>query len=246
MKNPIIILLIVSIGVSCTPKVSSTLLDNTYDALSENENVYVFEQDDSLFSDLKKVGELKIGDSGFSTNCGYDIVLEKAKETARKSGANVVKITEVKNPGFASTCYRIKGILYRAINNEILIEMEKHFALLNESRLPEDADYSILYFYRPRNSYGSLIGYKVKNEQKEEIGRVRNGEKFEFKTKEFGPQFFYGKTESLDSLTINVKRGQEYFIRCGIKTGFAVGVPVLTLMENSKGIREYEAMDTDK
>ncbi|MFC0682960.1 hypothetical protein ACFFGH_34460, partial [Lysobacter korlensis] len=64
-----------------------------------------------------------------------------------------------------------------------------------------------------------------------------------FKTRDFGEHKFWGKTESQDSVVINVKKGQEYFIRCGIKMGVAVGKPEMYLIENHIGIKEYEEIE---
>ena len=54
-------------------------------------------------------------------------------------------------------------------------------------------------------------------------------QRFKYKIKDFGKHKFWGKTESQDSVVINIEKGQEYFVRCGIKMGVAVGKPEMHL-----------------
>lgn len=44
------------------------------------------------------VGTLKVGDTGFTTDCGYNKIIHDAKIQARKFGGNIVQITELKRP----------------------------------------------------------------------------------------------------------------------------------------------------
>lgn len=240
----VVLFLIILIGIACTPKITSNLIEKDLDPIPEDAEIYILqEEDDEIYYNLKFVGELKIGDSGFSTKCGYDIVLEKARLTARKSGANIIRITEIKKPGFASSCYRIKGKMYRSMDEQALNSISALYEETNKSRLPADADYAVVYFYRIKSSQGALIGYKIRNEEDEIIGRVRNGEKFEYRTKEFGPYEFTAKTENPTKITIDIEQGQEYFVSCGIKPGVLVGMPTLSLIENSLGMKEYESIE---
>ena len=236
------LLLVLCIALSsCSPKIKSNLVTNNAQPLDSNTEVLIIKQQETIPEKSVLVGDLKIGDTGFSTDCGYTKVVEDAKETARKSGANLIFLTEVKEPNFGSSCYRIKAKMYRNLDAEVLADLSKKAFEANKSRLPADADYAVIYFYRPKSSYGSLIGYKVKlDEEGEIIGRVRNGEKFEYKTQDFGKHTFWGETESKTSVILDVKPGQEYFVRCGITMGVAVGKPEMYLIENETGIKEYE------
>jgi hypothetical protein len=38
---------------------------------------------------------------------------------------------------------------------------------------------------------------------------------------------------------INIQKGEEYYVRCGIKMGVLMGRPEIYLIENSKGRKEY-------
>ena len=47
-----------------------------------------------------------------------------------------------------------------------------------------------LYILSTKNFTGSMIGFKVRLDDETVIGRVRNGEKFEYKIKGFGKHEF--------------------------------------------------------
>jgi hypothetical protein len=134
-----------------------------------------------------------------------------------------------------STCYRLRAKIYRNTDADVLAQLDDK----NRSRLSEDADYAVVYFYRPSIDHGGMLGYKVNVENDSVIGRMRNGEKFEYRTKKFGKRQFYGQIETHEEVIIDVQKGQEYYVRCGIKTGNFVGRPELTRVENYIGRKEF-------
>jgi hypothetical protein len=243
MKKDILLpLLILLILQSCSPKIRTNLSNTNFQSLEPNSKILILTEDETVPENSNFVGELKIGDTGFSSDCGYTKVMEEAKKEAMKSGANLIQLIEVIEPNFGSTCYRIKAKLYRNLNPDALSQIYEKRNLENESRLPQDANYAIVYFYRPKSDLGSLIGYKIKMNNDIEIGRCRNGEKFEYKITEFGKYEFWAKTESKASVIIDVQKGQEYFVRCGLNMGVAVGRPEMYLIDNKVGISEYESI----
>lgn len=243
MKKKILLLLLLLIVLkSCSPKIRTQLANNNYTPLPEKTKVFVIEMNEKIPEGSDFIGDLKIGDSGFSTDCGYTKVIDEAKKTAQNSGANLVYITEIKKPNFGSTCYRIKAKLFRNINADVIANFTKKMHLKNQSRLPANSDYALVHFYRPKNYMGSLIGYKVRMNNDSIIGRVRNGEKFTHKITKFGRYEFWGVTESKTSVILNIAKGQEYFVRCGVNLGFVVGKPEMYLVENNLGISEYESL----
>ena len=48
----------------------------------------------------------------------------------------------------------------------------------------------------------------------------------------------WGKTESRSSITVDVKAGQEHFVKGGLSLGFMVGRPNFTLIDNLIGLEE--------
>jgi len=244
MKKEILLtLLILLILQSCSPKIRTNLSNTNFQSLHPDSDILILTENEVVPENSNFIGDLKIGDSGFSSDCGYTKVMDEAKKEAIKSGANLIKLTEVIKPNFGSTCYRINAKLYRNLNPEALTQVSERRNLENKSRLPLDVNYAIVYFYRPKSDLGSLIGYKIKMDNDIEIGRCRNGEKFVYKITEFGKHEFWGKTESKASVIIDVQKGQEYFVRCGVNMGVAVGRPEMYLIDNNVGISEYQSIE---
>jgi hypothetical protein len=235
--------LIAILLVGCSTSISTKLVNKNFQKLEDSSQVIVLDTNEELPANSELIGDLKIGDSGFTTDCGYDKVIADATNAAKNSGANIVKITEVKKPStFGSTCYRIKAKLYRNLDAESLSVLAQKRSLKNKSRLPENADYAVIYFYRPSNGAGSLLGYKIKDVNDSVVGRLRNGEKFAYKTKKFGLQTFYGALETKEEVKINVVKGNEYFVRCAVNMGIVLGRPEINLTENFVGMKEYDLM----
>lgn len=239
----IVILLLGMLVVACAPKIRSKLIDTKFSALAEDSEVVILQSDENLPQNSDLVGEFKVGDSGLTLDCGYLTMIENAKSNARKSGANIIQISELKSPNLGSTCYRLKGNMYRNLNENSLNDLVATYKEKNKSRLPADSDFAVVHFYRPKSYVGAAIGYKIRLDDETEIGRVRNGEKFQFKTSNFGKHTFWAKTESRDSVVIDVQKGQEYFVRCGITMGVAVGKPEILLTENYIGQKEFNDME---
>ncbi len=99
---------------SCAPLVR-TNLDNKLEVfpMEENTKVFIIHNADSIPDQSKLVGDIDIDDAGFTTNCKRKAIIQLAKKEARKVGANIIYLTEIRTPNIWSTCYRIKGLLYR-------------------------------------------------------------------------------------------------------------------------------------
>ncbi|KUJ63612.1 hypothetical protein AR687_00035 [Flavobacteriaceae bacterium CRH] len=235
--------LIAILLVGCSTSISTKITNKNFQKLEENNPIIVLDKEDELPNNSELIGDVKIGDSGFTTDCGYDKVIADVTKEAKNAGANIVKIIELKKPSaFGSTCYRIKARLYRNLNAESLSTVVQNRNLKNKSRLPENSDYAVIYFYRPTGGTGALLGYKIKDANDSIVGRLRNGEKFAFKTKKFGEQTFYGVLETKEEVKINVEKGKEYFVRCAVTMGVAIGRPEITRIENYVAMKEYDSM----
>lgn len=97
---------------SCSPKIGSTITSKQ-PPLSDRAFVLVLQEQDNFTNDGIEIGTIKSGDNGLSNNCSYFEVLDKLKLLARQSGANVIKITEQKNPDNWSSCVRLKATIYK-------------------------------------------------------------------------------------------------------------------------------------
>ncbi|SHI32559.1 hypothetical protein [Flavobacterium terrae] len=228
---------------SCSTSISTKLVNKSFEKLNDVSKIVVLEENEELPINSEFVGDVKIGDSGFTTDCDYNKVISDAKNEAQKAGANLVKVIKLKKPtALGSTCYRLKAKMYRNLNDDQLLTLINKRQEKNKSRLPADADYALIHFYRPVLGSGALLYYSIKDNNDSVVGKLENGRKFVYKTKKFGDQTFYARLETKEEIKINVEKGKEYFVRCAIKMGVAVGRPVLDVVENHKGIEEFNSL----
>jgi hypothetical protein len=218
---------------SCAPKVS-TIISKSYSAQNKNEEVRIYGLQDPVPGNSEELGVVRIGDNGFSTNCGWDDVIIIAKNEARKVGGNAIKITEHYPPSaFGSSCDRITAKILKVKNfedNTTLVKADS--ALLN-------ADYALLHVYR-NSSIGALISYDL-HLGDTVICRVYNKSKETIKIKKAGLMTLWARTEVKEELPINIKFGNEYYIRCGVTMGAFVGHPKIDLVDNQSGKAEFQS-----
>jgi hypothetical protein len=98
--------------VGCGASIKSSFTEQLKPLTIENKVAFL-DLENKLPENAKKIGEAKFGDSGFSTDCDFNTNLINARNLARVNGANIVKVTEKKEPNFfGSSCYRIKVDFY--------------------------------------------------------------------------------------------------------------------------------------
>lgn len=230
--------------ISCASSISTKLASKNHQKLSKNEQLFVLEKSEKIPANSEYIGEVKVGDTGFSQDCGYNQVISDIRISAREAGANIIQVIEIKKPDFfVSSCYRIKAKIYRNLDPETIAGLLNKGDSKNKSRLPADSDYAVIHFYRPSSGAGAFLGYKIKDANDSIVGRLRFGEKFAYKTKKFGLQSFFGALETKEEVKIDVKKGQEYFVRCGVNMGIVLGRPEINLIENYIGVKEYDEME---
>ena len=225
---------------SCSPKISSSI-QKTYDPLDYRQEVRVFGVDEEAPADGEKLGSIKIGDTGFSTNCNYDIVIEKAKEEARKVGGNAFKITSHTLPDFVSQCHRITADVYRVEN------IEKYAAQSNTTELDQallDEGCAIINVYRS-GGQGFLVSYDLYLGDSI-ICRVSNNFCESIKIDKRGMNTLWAKTESKEEVPINIESGKVYYVRCSIGVGVLVGRPRIEIVDSANGKREFETIQNKK
>lgn len=216
---------------SCNPKIS-TSISKKYPPLDYKQEVIVIGLNQAEPEKSEVLGQVKIGDSGFSTNCDYSIVLDKAKLEARKAGGNAIKLIEHKLPSLmGSSCHRITAKILRIDN------IENHTP--NVEEVLTDVDYAILNVYRYGGA-GSLVSYDL-NLGDSIICRVRNNFKTTLYIKKDGLNTLWAKTEAKTEVPINIKLGRTYYLRCGVSMGAFVGHPRLELVDTKTGKAEFES-----
>lgn len=235
MKRLLIGLFLVSVF-GCSPKVSTNLI-KTFSPLDFNEEVIVLGIEEETPPMATELGTVKIGDTGFSTNCGWDVVIHRAKMEARKAGGNVLKLTEHIPPSaMGSSCDRIKATILKVESTAELLEREQNFS----SFIDTTWNYAKFYVYRP-GGLGSFIGYDVYLGDSI-ICRVTNSSKYEIEVTQSGLTTLWAKTESMAEVPVDIEFGREYYLRCSVGMGVMVGRPQLQLVDRKQGKLEYDSI----
>jgi hypothetical protein len=227
---------VVLFGVACSPKVATTI-SKSYPVLDYKLEVIVIGLTDEIPRSAEEIGTIKIGDTGFSTNCGWDVVIEKAKIEARKAGGNALKIIEHKLPSaMGSSCDRITAKILRIDSPDDLMKLQ-----IGQTSLPDTTwGHAKLFVFRP-SGYGSLVGYDLYLGDSL-LCRVKSNTKIEVKLSQKGPNILWAKTESKEEVPITIEHGREYYLKCGMGMGVFVGRPKLELVERNQGNMMYNAL----
>ena len=234
--------LIALIYFGCSSSVHTTLTSPARSPLPENAEIMVLQTYQKQPDSCIKIGTLHVGDNGFSADCGYNKVMEQAKAEVRKAGGNILNIEEFHEPDGFSTCYRISAdILYRPNLNILLAKVNSIQDSITKAKFNGAKNYAILNVYRPQNYTGSLIGYNI-HVNDSVICRAKNNSRNEVKIYKEGKTTIWAQTEAEDSVIVNVKFGEEYFLKCGIRMGALVGEPILILMDKQTGRFELEGI----
>ncbi len=219
---------------SCNPKISTSLV-KSYPPIDYRQEIVVIGLNDTVPDSSETLGVVKIGDTGFSTNCGYDIVINIAKLEARKAGGNAIKITEHIPPSImGSSCHRITAKIIKIKN------IESYKPDKDEGQeILKDVDYAILNVYR-YNGAGALLNYDLYLGDSV-ICRVKNNFKTTLHIKKDGLNTLWARTETKAEVPINIQFGKAYYLRCGVTIGFFVGHPHIELINWKTGTIEFDS-----
>lgn len=228
--------LIAILLIACSPKVT-TKLAKTLPPIDFKEEITIISIADDAPTSAIEIGTVKIGDTGFSTNCGWDIGIEKAKIEARKAGGNVLKIVEHTPPNFSSSCDRFTARILKVENPDDLKKIKESNAVAIDSTW----NYAKLFVYRPSGA-GFLVGYDLYLGDSV-ICRVKSNSKQELKIFKKGMNTLWAKTEAKTELPIDIEFGREYYLKCSIGMGIMVGRPELHLVDRMQGKLEFNSLD---
>lgn len=218
----------------CSPKIISSIT-SAHTPLANDAEVLLLEMDAPMPDNAEVLGQIKIGDTGFTTKNGnYAAVLNIAKDVARKAGGNVVKITEHKSPDMLSSMHRIKADILRVEDLSVLSDDSSDLVV---SAHP---DYAVIYFYRETGA-GAFVGYDVYVGDTK-VYRSRPNTSAEVKLYEEGDIEVWAKTEAKEVLPLTVKKGCDYYIRTSVSAGIVIGHPRIEIMSSEDGREEYESV----
>ena len=105
MKKLLAILLL-TFAVSCSPSVK-TVNYGTAGQTASMCKLDVYSEGLTISETYKVLGEISVRDTGFSVNCGVDVVLNKIKTAACDSGADAIQLFNVIQPSWSgSLCFQ--------------------------------------------------------------------------------------------------------------------------------------------
>lgn len=227
--NNFFLLLIIVFG-ACTPKITNNIINSNVEELSQNETIYVFDLNEDIPENAILIGNTKIDGRGLPENCTYEKVIYQAKQEAKNSNANIVKLTKLKSPNFIKSCYGIEADLYQM---DSIIEF---------SNLPDTANYSLIHFIRPDSYFGGLVNFNIRDDQGKMIVKLKNNSKFTHKVTSFGMNVFWVPNVGDTSIEINVVKGQEYYVNCKMIQTYLGNDKVMDLVRNKKGKKMFDSI----
>lgn len=234
MKHLFITIWTIIILAGCSPKITSSLT-SARPPLSKDVEVTILDADDPVPEKAEVLGQIKIGDTGFTTKNGnYAAILNIAMDYARQAGGNVVKITEHKSPDLFSSIHRIKANILRVDDLSVLS------GEMSDMEVSTHPDYAVIYFYRESGA-GALVSYDVYVGDTK-VYRSKPDTKAEVKLYEDGDVEVWAKTESKEVLPLTVKKGMDYYIRTSVSPGIMIGRPDLEILSSEAGRVEYESI----
>lgn len=120
IKNTFLLLLPILLA-GCSPQVTTHLIKK-YPVSVYPQQVVVYQRGDklpdSVHSSVEVIGELFIGDTGFTVDCGYDKMISLAKEETSKNGGDAFAIVTYIVPSiWGSSCHQIEGLMFYQNDN---------------------------------------------------------------------------------------------------------------------------------
>ena len=189
----------------------------------------------------KKVGKIRVGNNATRTHCDYEATITEAKTKARAMGGNLVKITKLVAPAFISKCYSIEADVYYAdplpVYDPIGRKTETY-------PLPAKPYYALLYIYRLADTVAFAAPYSLHHNDSV-ICTVKSRSRDSIKVYQEGPLTLWARAKN-EQVTIDVRFGSVYYIRCGLKQGEIRMHPYLEVVEYAIGEKEYGRMAKGK
>ncbi len=150
MKQLIFLIAIVLTFSSCSHRVIRSGYDTT-NKNTQSEQIVIKKQIIVPDSVAAKVGNIRIGDSGFSTSCNEADALQILAKEAQLANANLIIITKEQRPDAISSCYRCTADFYKyksPFYHSLYSTDEKYQEIYVDSRVIVDK----------KNQAGMIIG----------------------------------------------------------------------------------------
>ena len=85
-----------------------------FEPIPKGEKIHLLENERLLPENAIFIGNMQFEEEKKAAECGYLLVLELAKETARAVGANIVLLTGVEEVKSDEVCHHIKAKMYKS------------------------------------------------------------------------------------------------------------------------------------
>lgn len=182
----------------------------------------------------QKIGSIKAGNNATAVHCDYEAVVAEIKEKARAMGGNLVKITGFVAPVFISKCYKIEADVYHT----------DHLPVYNLKQQGETVDTmlqdkAVIYIYRLKDTIAFAPAYEVHLNDNSSVYHARSNSRYVTSVDKEGEIILWTKMGKRTELKIIVRKGEQYYIRCGLIAGDLRKQPVLEVMDKKTGAAEY-------
>ena len=251
MRIRIIFLYILFTG--CSPRYKMTIENSIKGNINANHEILVLDNNSNITIDTNSlIAEIKGPYQKTFTpkketlkGCGYSEIIRDLKEKSQQLGTNIIDIFELKKPNGISNCYKIKAKLYRNIDDKLVDSIKSYNSSKNISKLDKNANFALIHLYRPKCFYGTIVKFDILMDNNAFITKLSNGQKISFKIFDFGVHTFSGINQKnhKKEISIEAKKGQEYYLRCGVDIGRDYGVPQFSLIDNLTGLSELEKVN---
>ena len=112
MKHIIYLFLLIFLFSNCSHRITRIGYDKNKSSVQDCE--VIIKKDPSYYNPKAvKVGEIKIGETGFSVSCSEEQAIEILKNEACVLQADLIIIKHENRPDFWSTCYRCQADFYK-------------------------------------------------------------------------------------------------------------------------------------
>lgn len=243
-----LILLLATIT-SCSPRYNVTTQKKATQSLNDKKEILVISKESGISLDNAAfIGEMKgpyekfyESPKSITKGCGYTEIINDIKIEARKLGANIISIYNIKNPTFLNNCYKLKARLYKSSDSNLLESINQYNNSRMTSKLDKGSDYAMLYLYRPGAIPAMIVKFDIYMDNDILITNLKNGDKASYKITDFGIHTFTAINQKgqRKEFSLDIKKGQEYYLRCGIDVAYPYAVAQFSHIDNITGSKEY-------
>jgi len=219
--------------ISCRP-VLFTDLSRTSPVSYSKDEIVVIGPKEAAPSGAIELGTVRIEDSGFTTDCALENIIQIAKMEVLKAGGNVLKITKHSPPQImGSNCHRIRGKIL-LIEDGSLLEKTRNY----KSAVPDSIwNYAKLYVYRSMLSRGPRIIDLYLNDTF--LCRLKKNTKYVLRIKQSGINKLSARLDAKSEVTLDAEFGKEYYLKCNTESGVSVLQPSLEFVNYKQARAEF-------